>query len=58
MFGPLHDRRRGGGRPLAYSVTLTCRSGDDSEVRAKLADLVCRECGGPRTAYYRIDKAS
>ena len=57
MFGPLHDRRRGGGRPLAYSVTLTCRSGDDSEVRAKLADVV-RECSGPRTAYYRIDKAS
>lgn len=40
MFGPLHDRRRGADRPLAFSVTLTCRSGNESEIRAKLADFV------------------
>ncbi len=40
MFGALHDRRRGADRPLAFSVTLTCRSGDESDVRAKLADFV------------------
>ena len=40
MFGPPHDRRRGADRPLAYAVTLTCRSGDESEIRAKLADFV------------------
>jgi len=40
MFGPLHDRRRGADRPLAFSVTLTCRSGNECEVRAKLADFV------------------
>jgi hypothetical protein len=40
MVGPLHDTRRGADRPLAYSVTLICRSGDESDVRAKLAAFV------------------
>ncbi|MBX3506486.1 MAG: hypothetical protein KF895_13490 [Parvibaculum sp.] len=40
MFGPLHDARRGPARPGVFSVTLTCRSGDEHELRAKLAVLL------------------
>lgn len=40
MFGLLHDARRGPTRPLAFSVTLTCRSGDERELRAKLTDFL------------------
>lgn len=34
------NRCDGAKRPSAFSVTLTCRPGDDAEVRAKLAEFI------------------
>ncbi len=34
------------------------RATTEDGLAVRALDLVCRECGGPRTAYYRIEKAS
>jgi hypothetical protein len=34
------------------------RATTEDGLAVRALDLVCRECGGPRTAYYRIEKPS
>ncbi len=40
MAGPLHGARDRATRPAAFSVTLTCRSGAETEVREKTAEFL------------------